>query len=156
AVLGKGGDGIPGNGETDGARNDGADTLVCPLPHWPLYVVVEKILIGDETLPADWATDGTSGYDFLNLVNGLVGDARNGGNFLHFYREWTDNDTPFAEVAYQSKRLITAIALSSELYMLAYRLDRLAQQNRWSRDFTLTTLRQALREIIASFPVYRP
>src|SRR5207237_4792993 len=29
------------------------------------------------------------------------------------------------------------------------------QRNRWSRDFTLNTLRHALREVIACFPVYR-
>jgi (1->4)-alpha-D-glucan 1-alpha-D-glucosylmutase len=39
--------------------------------------------------------------------------------------------------------------------MLAYQLDRLAQKNRWSRDFTLNSLRHALREVIACFPVYR-
>ena len=58
-------------------------------------------------------------------------------------------------MAYQKKFLILQVALSSELHMLAYQLDRLAQKNRWSRDFTLNTLRHALREIIACFPVYR-
>ena len=47
------------------------------------------------------------------------------------------------------------VSLSSELHMLAHQLDRLAQKNRWSRDFTFNTLRQALREVIACFPVYR-
>src|SRR4029078_11348562 len=35
------------------------------------YVVVEKILSGDETLPREWPVHGTTGYEFLNLVNGL-------------------------------------------------------------------------------------
>ena len=39
--------------------------------------------------------------------------------------------------------------------MLAHQLDRLAQKDRWSRDFTLNSLRHALREVIACFPVYR-
>ncbi|NJM06542.1 hypothetical protein HC891_10630 [Candidatus Gracilibacteria bacterium] len=38
---------------------------------WPLYVVVEKILSESEPLPPDWAVDGTTGYDFLNLANGV-------------------------------------------------------------------------------------
>ena len=46
-------------------------------------------------------------------------------------------------------------SLSSELHMLTYQLDRLAQKSRRSRDFTFNTLRQALQELIASFPVYR-
>jgi (1->4)-alpha-D-glucan 1-alpha-D-glucosylmutase len=47
------------------------------------------------------------------------------------------------------------VALSSELHLLAHQLDRLSEKHRWSRDFTLNSLRHALREIIACFPVYR-
>jgi (1->4)-alpha-D-glucan 1-alpha-D-glucosylmutase len=39
--------------------------------------------------------------------------------------------------------------------MLAHQLDDLAQSHRQSRDFTLSTLREALRQVIACFPVYR-
>ena len=49
-----------------------ADHWVAPgRPPRPLYVVAEKILVEGESLPADWAVDGTTGYDFLNAVNGL-------------------------------------------------------------------------------------
>src|SRR5439155_1161420 len=48
-----------------------------PFIAWPLYVVAEKILAEGEPLPADWAIDGTSGYDFLNEVSGLSVDAQN-------------------------------------------------------------------------------
>src|SRR5262249_41443369 len=61
----------------------------------------------------------------------------------------------FAELAYQKKRLILVAALASELHMLTHQLDRLAQKSRKSRDFTFNTLRAALREVIACFPVYR-
>src|SRR5208282_6016317 len=48
-------------------------------PLWrPLYVVVEKILGADESLPDDWSIHGTSGYDFLNYVNGIFVNAING------------------------------------------------------------------------------
>src|SRR5262249_46337295 len=113
---------------------------------WPLYVVVEKILGTGEALPPDWATCGTSGYDFLNWLNGLFVDAGNADAFTRLYQDWCRDDTPFAEVLYQKKRLILQVALSSELYTLAYQLDRLAQKDRWSRDFTLNSLRLALRE----------
>ena len=33
-------------------------------PAGPAYFVVEKILTHDERLPAEWQTDGTTGYDF--------------------------------------------------------------------------------------------
>ena len=46
-------------------------------------------------------------------------------------------------------------ALASEINVLARALNRISEQNRRTRDFTLNTLRHALREVIASFPVYR-
>jgi (1->4)-alpha-D-glucan 1-alpha-D-glucosylmutase len=122
---------------------------------WPLYVVVEKILGADEQLPADWATAGTSGYDFLNQVNGLFVDSSQEGVMTRLYQDWVEDETPLARLVYEKKALILAIALSSELNMLAHQLDRLAQKDRWSRDFTLHAIRQGLRAVIACFPVYR-
>jgi (1->4)-alpha-D-glucan 1-alpha-D-glucosylmutase len=45
--------------------------------------------------------------------------------------------------------------MASELSVLAYLLNRLSEENRRSRDFTLGTLTDALRETIACFPIYR-
>jgi (1->4)-alpha-D-glucan 1-alpha-D-glucosylmutase len=126
-----------------------------PQCEWPLYVVVEKILGSHEPLPDNWATCGTTGYDFLNAINGLFVDGGSEAAFTRFYRDWSGDDTPFSDVVYQKKSLILRVALSSELHMLAYQLDRLAQRHRSSRDFTFAGLRLALREIIACFPVYR-
>jgi (1->4)-alpha-D-glucan 1-alpha-D-glucosylmutase len=120
-----------------------------------LYVVVEKILGTGEPLPADWPVAGTSGYDFLNVLNGLFVDTSSARAFTRLYRDWTDADDRFPEVVYEKKRLILDVSLASELNMLAHQLDRLAQRDRGSRDFTLNTLRKGLREVVACFPVYR-
>ncbi|HJU04167.1 MAG TPA: malto-oligosyltrehalose synthase [Nitrospiraceae bacterium] len=121
----------------------------------PLYVVVEKILGVHEALRDDWPVYGTSGYDFLNLLNGLFVDESKRGDFTRGYQEWTHDWRTFADVVYDSKRLIMQVSLSSEVHMLAYQLDRLAQKHRRSRDFTFNSLRHALQEVIACFPVYR-
>lgn len=121
----------------------------------PLYVVVEKILGGHETLREDWPVYGTSGYDVLNMLNGLFVDASHRQALTRFYSDWTQDSRSFADVVYDSKRLIMQVSLSSEVHMLAYQLDRLAQKHRWSRDFTLNSLQHALQEVIACFPVYR-
>jgi (1->4)-alpha-D-glucan 1-alpha-D-glucosylmutase len=121
----------------------------------PLYLVAEKILDTGEALPDDWPIYGTSCYDFLNVVNGLFIDTDSRQTLTRVYRDWIQDHRPFADVVYDAKRLILQVSLSSELYMLAYQLDRLAQKNRWSRDFTLNNLRHALQEVIACFPVYR-
>ena len=121
----------------------------------PLYVVVEKILGADEALVETWPVHGTSGYDFLNQINGLFVDGKNASAFSRLYDDWTQDDTNFAEMIYRKKRLIMQISLSSELHMLIHQLDRLAQKSRRSRDYTFNTLRQALQQVIACFPVYR-
>ncbi|MCE9547507.1 MAG: malto-oligosyltrehalose synthase [Planctomycetia bacterium] len=125
-------------------------------PGWrPLYVVVEKILGRHESLPDHWPTDGTSGYDFLNMLNGLFVECANSQAFTDIYRQATGLTQTLPQLIYRCKFLILQISLASELYMLSHQLDRLAQKGRGTRDFTLTTLRHALREVIACFPVYR-
>jgi (1->4)-alpha-D-glucan 1-alpha-D-glucosylmutase len=125
------------------------------LPERSLYVVVEKILGSNEALPSDWPVHGTTGYDFLNVLGGLFVDPAGARAFTTLYRDWIEDYTPFHEVVYQKKLLILSLSLSSELQMLSLALDRLAQRRRWSRDFTLHSLRRVLREVIACFPVYR-
>jgi (1->4)-alpha-D-glucan 1-alpha-D-glucosylmutase len=122
----------------------------------PLYVVVEKILAPDEPLPEDWPVHGTTGYEFLNALNQLLVDHDHAAAMTRLYRYWTRAETNFRELVYRKKYLILQVALSSELSMLATQLDRLSEKNRWSRDFTLNSLRRALREVIACFEVYRP
>jgi (1->4)-alpha-D-glucan 1-alpha-D-glucosylmutase len=158
-------------GKLDGLRIDHPDGLydprqylerlqqnyqsVCPGREGPLYVVVEKILETGESLPKDAPTHGTTGYEFLNAVNGLFVEGHNAAAFTRLYRDLVGMDLPFAELVHQNKYLILQVALASELHMLAHQLDRLAQKDRSSRDFTLNSLRHALRAVISCFPVYR-
>ena len=120
-----------------------------------LYVAVEKILGFDESIPEDWRTAGTSGYDALNRLNGLFVDQASAAEFSKGYQDWIRDRTPYREIARRSKLLILDRSLASELHVLAYQLDRIAMRGRRTRDFTLSGLRQALREVIAAFPVYR-
>ncbi len=121
----------------------------------PFYVAVEKILGHDERLRESWAAHGTTGYDFLNLLNGLFVDAQNAEAFAKLYRRLAGVKSDFADIAYESKKLILETAMSSELHVLARRLDRISEQSRYTRDFTLNSLQHALAEVIACFPVYR-
>ena len=122
---------------------------------FPLYVVVEKILGPDEPLPTNWPVAGTSGYDFLHQLNGLYLEKEGVEAVEQTYVRFTNEHQEFAEIVYRCKMLILRVAMSSELQMLAHRINRISEQHRRSRDFTLNTLRHALREILALFPVYR-
>jgi (1->4)-alpha-D-glucan 1-alpha-D-glucosylmutase len=121
----------------------------------PFYVVAEKILSGHETLPDSWPIHGTSGYDFLNDLNRLFVEAENARPMKRVYERFTGLTEPFADVVYECKKLITWTALASELNVLAHALNRLSEGNRRARDFTLNSLREALREVVACFPIYR-
>jgi (1->4)-alpha-D-glucan 1-alpha-D-glucosylmutase len=121
----------------------------------PLYLTTEKILSAAETLPDPWLAHGTTGYDFLNDLTRLFVDPQNTKAMKRIYERFTGTLVPFAEVAYQSKRLIIETALASELHVLAHALNRLSEGNRRARDFTLDSLHDALREVVACFPVYR-
>ncbi|MFO0890493.1 MAG: malto-oligosyltrehalose synthase [Isosphaeraceae bacterium] len=120
-----------------------------------LYVVVEKILGFDESFPEGWLTHGTSGYDALNRINGVFVDTAAAEAFIRRYQDWVGDQTPYREVVRRNKQLILDVSLASELHVLAYQLERIALRDRRSRDFTQSGLRHALREVIASFPVYR-
>lgn len=124
-------------------------------PARPLYVVVEKILGEGEVPPSDWATDGATGYHFINFVNALMINGDSEPAMSRCYAELTGFTERFDELVYSSKFHVLQSSLAGELHMLAYQLDRIAQSARWSRDFTLNGLRHALREVIACFPVYR-
>jgi (1->4)-alpha-D-glucan 1-alpha-D-glucosylmutase len=124
-------------------------------PDRPAYIVVEKILAPHEHLPDDWSISGTSGYDTLNLINGVFVDAQNEPSLDRVYRHFTRRHASFDDVLASSKHLIMDAALASEMNVLANELHRLAQGDLMSRDFTLRAFRDALREVLAHMPVYR-
>jgi (1->4)-alpha-D-glucan 1-alpha-D-glucosylmutase len=119
------------------------------------YVVVEKILGFDERLPEGWAAAGTTGYEFLNLVGGLFVDAGGEKALRVAYDGFRTVGGSYEDIVFDAKRLVLETSMASELQVMARRLDRISEQHRWSRDFTVGTLAQALTDTIAAFPVYR-
>jgi (1->4)-alpha-D-glucan 1-alpha-D-glucosylmutase len=158
-------------GKLDGLRVDHPDGLYDPAGYFEqlsgrlrtelepqgreAYLIAEKILTGNERLPKQWPIDGTTGYEFANLVNGLFVDRSAGEKLERIYRSFTGISSEFADVVYLCKRHILKVVLASELNVLANLLSRIALASRYTCDFTLNSLRSALGEIIASFPVYR-
>jgi (1->4)-alpha-D-glucan 1-alpha-D-glucosylmutase len=121
----------------------------------PLYVVAEKILSRGEELPSSWAVDGTTGYDFLNAVNGLFVDRDGREAFDRTYQGFTGATADFAQMVTSAKKMTMLVLMASEINALAHQLDRIAERNRRCRDFTLNSLTFALREVVACLPVYR-
>ena len=121
----------------------------------PLYLLVEKILEPDEHLPEVWPVDGSVGYDFTNLVNGIFIDGHNERLFTKLYERVIASTVSVQHLIYQSKKLVMRRSLASEVNVLAHILNDISNRDRNARDFTLGVLREAIRETIACFPVYR-
>ena len=152
------------DGRVQAVRVDHPDGLFDPARYFAnlqelgggdLYIVVEKILSGGESLPASWPVAGTTGYDYLNDLNGVFVHGGEARRLRRSYAKLTGSTDPFEDVLYESKRLIMTTAMASELNVLAHALERIAGRSRRSRDFTLDSLRDTITEVVACFPVYR-
>jgi (1->4)-alpha-D-glucan 1-alpha-D-glucosylmutase len=116
-----------------------------------IYIVAEKILTGDERLRGDWPVDGTTGYDFLNKLNGLFVDASAERQFDDICREFTGCTADFSEIVHAGKRKILSTSLKTQLNQLARKLKPLLEGYECSFEEVV----DALREVIVHFAVYR-
>jgi len=119
------------------------------------YVIVEKILSGQETLPEEWPVGGTTGYDFLNTLNSVFVDATGLGRLTEIYAAFTGSEAAFGDVVYQQKRRLAAELFSGELRSLAKALELLARDGATGHGVERRDLEEALSEAAACFPVYR-
>ena len=121
----------------------------------PFYIVGEKILTRGERMPEDWPIFSTTGYVFLNSLNGIFVETSNAKAFDDIYTKFVKSKVDFQEIVYKKKKLIMKVAMSSEINTLGHYLNRISEKNRHTRDFTLNSLTNAIIEVIAFFPVYR-
>jgi len=134
-----------------------AKALGIPLPKdgRAIYMVAEKILTGPETLRKDWLAHGTTGYDFANQVAQLLVDSSAEAAITKTFHRFIGHSLPFGHLLYAKKLQVMKLSLANDVNVLGNMVDRLSEQNRWYRDFTLEALARAVRETIACFPVYR-
>lgn len=119
------------------------------------YVVVEKILFPQEEMPPQWLTSGTTGYDFMNYVNGLFCQQDNKNEFERIYQTFTHMFGVYEDVLADKKRVIISKHLAGNIDNLAHQIKNISSKDREGRDITLYGLRRALVEVMAHFPVYR-
>ncbi|MFI5343320.1 MAG: malto-oligosyltrehalose synthase [Chlamydiales bacterium] len=120
-----------------------------------LYTIVEKILVGEEQLNAHWMIAGTTGYDYLNLVNGLFVVHEHHYQMQQIYDQFIGHHQMLSDIVYACKKEILTRSMSSELSILTGYLEEICAQHRLSSDYASASLKDALREIVACFPVYR-
>ncbi|MBW2431344.1 MAG: malto-oligosyltrehalose synthase [Deltaproteobacteria bacterium] len=120
-----------------------------------VYVVIEKILEPTERLPEFWPVQGTTGYEFSSMVNGLFIQRHNENKITEIYTCFSRQQNSFESLAVASKRKVLESQMAGELDNLAGLIKRLSARTRAGRDFTMKRLKEALAEILIRFPVYR-
>lgn len=146
-------------GLADGLRVDHPDGLRHPGAYLDrlaeltggAYVLVEKILEGDERMPRGWATEGTTGYDALGDIDRVLVDPAGEAPL-------TDLDTrlrggepvDWAELIHDTKRAVADGILRSEVLRLDRELAAAAPASEH-----LAEVADAVAELLACFPVYR-
>lgn len=118
------------------------------------YITVEKILQPGEDLP-DWPIQGTSGYDYLNYVNGVFCQSESQTQFDQIYTRFTGQTMPIEELIAQKKQIILDKNLAGDVDNLAMLLKKISGRYRYGNDFTVNSLRRALSEVLIRFPIYR-
>ena len=119
------------------------------------WIVAEKILESDESLPAEWPVDGTTGYEFLNLVNGLFVTPGGRAPLSRFYEKFTGERTKVEALIRDCKRQVLRELLASEVSRLTTLFAEVCERHRRHRDYGRDQLHRALSETAACFPVYR-
>lgn len=118
-------------------------------------LLVEKILAPDETLPADWGVDGTTGYKVANLLIGLVTDQYGAAEMECEWCRFTGEAASPEEMVLAAKREVLERMLASKLEALAARVRRLGNASLRFRDVGPGAIRVALVENVAALQVYR-
>jgi (1->4)-alpha-D-glucan 1-alpha-D-glucosylmutase len=119
------------------------------------YVLVEKILSPNESLPEDWSVSGTTGYDYLNASNSLFVCQCGARKLEQIYFDFISRKMSYADVIYEKKKLVMNTLLRVEMRSLGRQLADLAAHDRYARDLLRPELMDALIEVTACFPVYR-
>ncbi|WP_248964291.1 malto-oligosyltrehalose synthase [Sphaerisporangium perillae] len=134
-------------GVISGLRVDHPDGLADPRGYLaglreraPVWTVAEKILIDGERLPGDWACDGTTGYDALNVVTRLFVDPAAARPLIDTFVRRTAYPADYETIRYEAKKQVLAQFFTGEV-------------ERLTRD--VPELRDAMVELLAAMPVYR-
>lgn len=119
------------------------------------YVIVEKILGPDEELPEDFIAHGSTGYDFVNFVNGLFVAKHHEKSINRIYHSFIGTRIGFQTLLEERKRLISFEHMAGDINNLVQQLKSASSRDRHGSDITQYGLRRGLMEIMVAFPIYR-
>ncbi|WP_165986437.1 malto-oligosyltrehalose synthase [Streptomyces sp. YIM 98790] len=157
-------------GVVTGLRVDHPDGLADPADYFArlsertgaVWTVAEKILGSGERLPDGWQVAGTTGYDALRHVDGVLTSSRGSAELTERYRAFTgappDLGGDWAATVRRAAYHVITHDLAAECGRLVRTAERLCREvpALRLRDHARWALRTAVVELLAGLPVYRP
>jgi len=121
----------------------------------PAYFVVEKILAPDERLSAAWRTDGTTGYDYMNLSSALLHSPDGAAALTEAWAEISGRSRAFDAEERAARREVLDQSFAGQLDAVVLAFHALARSELATQDLTAGSLRRALTALLSVFPAYR-
>ena len=148
-------------GKIQGLRVDHIDGLYDPKKYLEdlrftmgdeAYLLVEKILESTEEVDPDWPIQGTTGYDFLSLLNALFVYPKSEQAFSSLYKEFSGDIEEWNDLVWNNKKLILHHRMQGEFENLLKLFYKLGLNE---EDLPRDAVEEALSCLLLSFPVYR-
>ncbi|MDO5067831.1 MAG: malto-oligosyltrehalose synthase [Propionibacteriaceae bacterium] len=151
------------DGLIEGFRIDHIDGLANPRQYLAdlqqatggCWVVAEKILEPDESLPGDFECAGTTGYDALLRVGGLFHVAGSTPRLTDLWEQISGSGDGFTTVTLQAKRTVVKDSLFTEINRLVNIAVAICDSDIRLRDHTRRQLTHAIRGLLIHFSRYR-
>ena len=149
------------DGSVQGLRVDHVDGLRNPAAYLDhlragatdAWLLVEKILEPGESLPDGWPVAGTTGYDFIHRLTGVLIDPAGEAVMTTLYEEFTGTTATYAEVVLEAKRDAATRLFAPDLARLARILVEHAQDRGLEVDAAAAAA--VLLALAVRLPVYR-
>jgi len=121
----------------------------------PDYIIVEKILARDEDLPAEWLTDGTTGYDFMNEISALLHRPSGEAALRDLWVRVSGRPGDFDDEEQLARRQLLEQSFAAQRDALVETLYAMTQADLRTRDCPRAAIRRCLTEILVGLRVYR-
>jgi (1->4)-alpha-D-glucan 1-alpha-D-glucosylmutase len=116
------------------------------------YIVCEKILEQNETIPAHWKLQGTTGYEFLSFANWLITDTTGARKLVDFYMELFPDTPSYKNIVFDKKSMFLQNYMGGEWDNLVQYLYTL---NLATPAMKREKIKEALGLFMRCLPVYR-
>jgi malto-oligosyltrehalose synthase/4-alpha-glucanotransferase len=119
------------------------------------YITVEKILQHNEGLSAHWPVQGTTGYDFLAIVNNIFSNKKNEEKFTKLYDTLLNAETDVGQQLLDKKAYILEEHMAGELDNLMRLFIHLDLAEKELQAMLQVDLKNAIGKFLVHCPVYR-